>query len=91
MLSVFLLSDFEASLDTGIDYTHPALGGGFGSGFKVEGGYDLVGDDYTGIFSSGCIVQICVLTYFVGFNDPVPDNDPLDQCAGNARLFVVSA
>nr|CUX90926.1 serine peptidase S08 [Flammulina velutipes] len=52
-------------LDTGIDYTHPALGGGFGEGFKVVGGYDFVGDDYT------------------GSNEPVPDSDPLDQCAGH--------
>jgi hypothetical protein len=52
------------SLDTGIDYTHPALGQGFGAGFKVAGGYDLVGDAYTGA------------------NTPVPDSDPLDQCAG---------
>ncbi|KAH7033023.1 peptidase S8/S53 domain-containing protein [Microdochium trichocladiopsis] len=36
-------------LDTGIDYTHPALGSGFGPGFKVAGGADLVGDDYTGM------------------------------------------
>jgi hypothetical protein len=27
---------------------HPALGGGFGPGFKVVKGYDLVGDAYTG-------------------------------------------
>ncbi|KAH7103016.1 subtilisin-like protein [Auriculariales sp. MPI-PUGE-AT-0066] len=33
-------------IDTGVDYTHPSLGGGFGPGFKVEGGYDFVGDDY---------------------------------------------
>lgn len=32
----------------GIDYTHPALGGGFGKGHKVIAGYDLVGDAYTG-------------------------------------------
>jgi subtilisin family serine protease len=32
-------------LDTGIDYTHPALGGGFGTGFKVIGGYDIINDD----------------------------------------------
>ncbi|KAJ7817766.1 subtilisin-like protease [Mycena olivaceomarginata] len=32
----------------GTDYTHPFLGGGFGPGFKVAGGFDLVGDDYTG-------------------------------------------
>lgn len=35
-------------LDTGVDYHHPALGNGFGPGFPVSGGYDLVGDDYTG-------------------------------------------
>lgn len=27
---------------------HPALGGGFGPGFKIEAGYDLVGDNYNG-------------------------------------------
>lgn len=35
-------------IDTGIDYNHPYLGAGFGSGFKVIGGYDFVGDAYTG-------------------------------------------
>lgn len=35
-----------AIVDSGIDYNHPALGGGFGAGFKVEAGYDFVGDDY---------------------------------------------
>ncbi|TIC99613.1 Minor extracellular protease vpr [Colletotrichum higginsianum] len=49
-------------LDTGVDWRHPALGGGFGEGFKVAGGYDLVGDD------------------FEGWNDPVPDDDPLTTC-----------
>ncbi|KAL0260198.1 hypothetical protein SLS55_003882 [Diplodia seriata] len=33
-----------AVVDTGIDYSHPALGGGIGDGFKVSGGYDFVGD-----------------------------------------------
>ncbi len=32
-------------LDTGIDYRHPALGGGLGAGFKVIGGYDLINKD----------------------------------------------
>ncbi|KAL0945034.1 subtilisin-like protease [Colletotrichum truncatum] len=49
-------------LDTGVDYRHPALGGGFGEGFKVAGGYDFVGDD------------------FAGWNDPVPDGNPLTVC-----------
>ncbi|KAJ7255387.1 subtilisin-like protein [Mycena rebaudengoi] len=35
-------------IDTGVDYLHPALGGGFGPGFKVAGGWDLVGDNYDG-------------------------------------------
>ncbi|KAH7149910.1 subtilase [Dactylonectria estremocensis] len=33
-------------IDTGVWYTHEALGGGFGKGFKVAGGYDFVGDDW---------------------------------------------
>ena len=39
----------NTSLDTGIDYTHPALGGKIGPGNKIGGGYDLVGDDYDGV------------------------------------------
>ncbi|KAG0270270.1 hypothetical protein DFQ27_009062 [Actinomortierella ambigua] len=35
-------------IDTGIDYTHPDLGGCFGAGCKVAFGWDFVGDDYTG-------------------------------------------
>jgi subtilisin family serine protease len=31
-----------AIIDTGIDYNHPALGGGFGPGHKVIGGYNFV-------------------------------------------------
>ena len=34
-----------AIIDTGIDYHHAALGGGFGPGFKVAGGYDFIGND----------------------------------------------
>ena len=32
-------------IDSGIDYLHPALGGGIGPGFKVAGGYDFVNND----------------------------------------------
>lgn len=35
-------------IDTGVDYLHLSLGGGFGPGYKVSFGYDFVGDDYTG-------------------------------------------
>src|SRR5688500_15582514 len=34
-----------AIIDTGVDYTHPFLGGGFGQGHKVVGGWDFVDDD----------------------------------------------
>jgi len=34
-----------AIIDSGIDYNHPALGQGFGPGFKVIGGWDFVNDD----------------------------------------------
>lgn len=36
-----------AVVDSGIDYTHPALGGCFGEGCLVSFGTDLVGDDYS--------------------------------------------
>ncbi|KAH6665289.1 peptidase S8/S53 domain-containing protein [Plectosphaerella plurivora] len=35
-----------AIVDSGVEYNHPALGGGFGPGFKFESGWDLVGPDY---------------------------------------------
>jgi len=34
-----------AVLDTGVNYSLPALGGGFGPGHKVAGGYDFVDND----------------------------------------------
>ncbi len=34
-----------AVIDTGADYNNPALGGGFGSGFKAEAGYDFAQND----------------------------------------------
>ncbi|CAE6539208.1 unnamed protein product [Rhizoctonia solani] len=55
-------------IDTGVDYNHPALGAGFGPGHKIIGGYDFVGDAYTGQ---------------PGTPAPTPDNDPLDECNGH--------
>jgi subtilisin family serine protease len=34
-----------AVIDTGVDYMHPDLGGGFGPGYKVVGGYDFYNGD----------------------------------------------
>lgn len=35
-------------VDSGVDYRHPSLGGGFGPGFKVEGGYAFIQDHWDG-------------------------------------------
>jgi subtilisin family serine protease len=51
-----------AVIDTGVDYDHPDLGGGFGPGFRVEKGFDFVGD----AFNNGTI------------DTPTPDPDPDD-------------
>lgn len=34
-----------AIVDGGLDYLHPALGAGFGPGYRVEYGWDFVGDN----------------------------------------------
>lgn len=41
-------TESSCSIDTGIDYNHPVLGKGFGTGYKVAGGYDFVGDNFDG-------------------------------------------
>ncbi|KAI1456967.1 subtilisin-like protein [Annulohypoxylon moriforme] len=45
-------------IDTGIDYRHPALGGGVGPGFKVAGGWSWLADNGTAVeddnFLAGC-------------------------------------
>ncbi|KAH9817208.1 subtilisin protease [Melampsora americana] len=37
-----------AIIDSGVDCAHEALGGGFGEGYKISFGRDLVGDNYNG-------------------------------------------
>jgi minor extracellular serine protease Vpr len=60
-----------AVMDTGIDFDHPDLGGCFGPGCRVEGGYDFVGDAYDNDPST------------VQYN-PVPTPDAIpDDCAGH--------
>jgi subtilisin family serine protease len=54
-------------VDTGIDYTHPALGGCFGPGCIVSYGRDYVGDYYDEYAEA----------------KPAPDDDPYDGCNGH--------
>ena len=35
-------------IDSGVDYTHPSLGGCFGTNCLIAGGFDFVGDSYDG-------------------------------------------
>ncbi|RCI06339.1 hypothetical protein CU098_010713 [Rhizopus stolonifer] len=53
-------------IDTGVDYLHPALGGGFGPGYKIAFGADLVGDHFEPHSSNNTL--------------PDPDTPPLDNC-----------
>lgn len=39
-------------IDTGVDYRHPALGGGFGRGHKIAGGWSWIDDDGNAVNSS---------------------------------------
>ncbi|KLU92474.1 minor extracellular protease vpr [Magnaporthiopsis poae ATCC 64411] len=53
-----------AVVDTGVDYSHRNLGGCFGEGCKVAGGYDFVGDNTNWPFPG---------------NPKIPDGNPMDQ------------
>lgn len=54
-------------IDTGVDYTHPALGGGFGPNHTISFGADLVGDHFDPMSS----------------NNTTPDKNstPMDNCS----------
>lgn len=42
-----------AIVDTGIDWSHPDLGGGIGPGFKIADGHDFVNDDHDPMDDNG--------------------------------------
>ncbi|KAH6685073.1 serine endopeptidase [Plectosphaerella plurivora] len=64
-----------AVIDTGVDYNHSALGGGFGPGFKVAGGYDFVGEDW----------------YPGGTAKKEPKDDPMDQFGHGSHVAGIIA
>ena len=69
-----------AVIDTGIDYHHPDLGGCFGEGCRVSGGWDFVGDAFNPASADGSLeTSVAALAF-----DPVPhpDADP-DDCNGH--------
>lgn len=62
-------------VDTGVDYNHPALGGCFGTGCKVAGGYDFIGNS----------------DFPLGNGTKMPDNDPLDQMGHGTHVTGIIA
>jgi subtilisin family serine protease len=60
-----------AVMDTGIDYDHPDLGGGFGEDYRVAYGWDFVGDAFNADPTSPSYNPVAV-----------PDSDP-DDCNGH--------
>ncbi|HWI63539.1 MAG TPA: S8 family serine peptidase, partial [Symbiobacteriaceae bacterium] len=56
-----------AVMDTGIDYDHPDLGGGFGPGYRVVTGYDFVGDAFNADSTSPLYNPVTL-------PDPFPDD-----------------
>ncbi|KAK4455179.1 subtilisin DY [Podospora aff. communis PSN243] len=62
-------------IDTGVDYTHPALGGCFGPGCKVAAGYDFIGNT----------------SYPEGNATTMPDDDPLDYLGHGTHVTGIIA
>jgi subtilisin family serine protease len=84
---------FFKRLLLGVDYTHPSLGGAFGPGNKIAGGFDFVGDNYDGqLFNNSFFINQNFNSHirFIGTNTPVPDADPLDKCNGHGTHVSVS-
>ncbi|HKB80532.1 MAG TPA: S8 family serine peptidase [Thermoanaerobaculia bacterium] len=68
-----------AVIDTGIDYTHPALGGAFGPGHKVAGGWDFVNDDADPFDDNGHGTHVSGII--------AADSDSLQGVAPHATLY----
>ncbi len=69
-----------AIIDSGIDYNHPDLGGGFGHGKKVADGYDFVNNDADPMDDNGHGTHVAGI---------VAANGTLKGVAPNATLFAV--
>src|SRR3954463_2195920 len=77
-----------AIIDTGVDYKHPALGGGFGPGFKVEAGWDFVDNDADPMDPDGHGTGIAGI---IAANDFVYAGNRYRGIAPNAKIIALRA
>ncbi len=69
-------------IDTGVDYTHPDLGGCIGEGCKVAGGYDFVNSDENPVDDHGHGTHVAGI---------VAANGTLKGVAPDARIIAIKA
>lgn len=75
-------------IDTGVDYTHPDLGGCFGAGCKVAGGYDFVNNDSDPMDDHGHGTHVAATAAGNGtYHDSSGASHPLPGVAPGARIF----
>ncbi|KAM0485392.1 hypothetical protein ACHAPX_001378 [Trichoderma viride] len=82
-------------IDTGVYYNHPALGGGFGSGKKIVGGYSFITDEgkivdsddpYSDCPQSDHATHVAGI---IGMNPlQAPDGFPISGVAPEASLYA---
>lgn len=67
------------------------LGGGFGSGFKVAGGYDLVGQGEGKHHSARYASADGMTLEYDGSNEKIPDEDPFDALGHGTHVAGIIA
>jgi subtilisin family serine protease len=80
-----------AILDTGIDYNHVNLGGGFGPGYSVVGGYDFVNTDSDPMDDHGHGTHIAGITLGVAPNASLYAYKVLDDKGAGSVSSVLNA
>jgi len=84
-------------IDSGVDYSHPALGGCFGKGCRVVVGHDFVGDDYdkTGVpvedEGNNCDFKMTIESDRITILRPCLPNGLILLCAFSKQIPLITA